>query len=214
MNDFKFLKNIIENSFMSNNNLEFSKTGDGRLDSAESEPIVINHLQKIFQNTSVEIITPPRARYWYDVQIKYNNHFYPVNIKITNGNSADNVSSKLGLFYSLTGIKPETMTGLHTWQGYNKHLIDNINPITDADYYFIVYFKIEEKFLFTSLKRIDTLVSNGNNLPFQCNWSANITNTSRSAIEQCDYLMETYYQSWLKKVNGIEPLINWKEKKQ
>jgi hypothetical protein len=214
MTEFEYLKETIENSFMSNDNLKFSAIGDGRLDSAESEPAVINHLIKLFQDTKVEIIPAPRARHWYDIQIKYNEHTYPVNIKITSGDSPDNVSSKLGLFYALTGLEPETITGLNTWQKYNEKITENFNPNSEADYYFIVYFKNEEMFLFTSLKRINILVPNGNNLPFQCKWSDNDIITTRSIEDQCDYLMEIYYTSWIKKVNGIEPLLKWKETRQ
>lgn len=214
MTEFEYLKETIENSFMSNNNLRLSTIGDGRLDSAESEPAIINHLIKLFQDTGVEIVPAPRARHWYDIQIKYNEHTYPVNIKITSGNSPDNVSSKLGLFYALTGIEPESITGLNTWQTYNEKIIENFNPGSNADYYFIIYFKTEEIFLFTSLKRINVLVPNGNNLPFQCKWSDNDTMTMRSVEDQCNYLMETYYTSWIKKVNGIEPLLKWKETHQ
>lgn len=211
---FTYLKNIIETSELFASNLNHSTTGDGRLDSAESEIVIINHLKNLFKNTEVKVIEPPQERYWYDILIEYKGQKFPINIKITSGISADNISSKIGVFYALTGLWPEKVSGLSRWSSYNQLLTENLNYETNADYYFIVYFKTEQTFLFTSLKQINTLVANGNNLPFQCNWSNNLSITQRSNQEQIDYIMDIYFDSWIKKVNGLEPLIRWKEGKQ
>ena len=209
---FNFLKNEIENSFLSSSCMKHSLTGDGRLDSAESEAVVIEHLKDLFKdNNDVEIIDAPRPRYWYDILIKTDNKVYPVNVKITSGSGADNVNSKEGLFYTLTGLWPENVRGLSRWESYNILLTKNLNFSSDSDYYFVVYFKEDEMFLVTSLKRIEELTPNGNNLPFQCNWSENYKFTNRTVEEQSKYLMEIYFQSWLKKLNGFEPLMKWKD---
>lgn len=208
---FNFLKEEIESSYMPHNYMNFSTTGDGRLDSAESESVVIHHLKELFQGTEVEVHEAPDKRWWYDVLIKYKNEIYPINIKITSGVSYDNISSKQGLFYALTGIWPEGQSGLTRWESYNTLLTKNFNPVSNTDYYFIIYFKEEETFLFTSLKRLNTLMANGNNLPFQCKWPDNCEITSRSQEEQSFYLMEIYYSSWVKKTGGFEPLLKWKE---
>lgn len=209
--DYSFLKDKIENSHLSYSDMNFSTTGDGRLDSAESEETVIKHLQSLFEGTDIKVFIPPAKRWWYDILIEYNGKKYPINIKITTGNSSDNISSKLGMFYTLTGRWPENEKGLTKWESYNTSLVKYFNPSTEADYYFIVYFKKEEIFLFTSLKRLNTLVANGNNLPFQCKWSNNLENTTRSENEQCHYLMNVYFNSWIKKMSGFEPLMRWKE---
>lgn len=211
MKNFAFLKEEIESSYISYEDMNFSAIGDGRIDSAESEPVIIEHLKALFNDTSVEIIETPGKRWWYDILIKYNDEIFPVNIKITSGNSNDNISSKLGMFYALTGIWPEDISGLVRWENYNKLLTENFNPDINTDYYFIVYFKNEESFLFTSLKRLNMVVANGNNLPFQCKWSDNCEVTSRNRNEQSYYLMDIYFNSWLKKTNGFEPLMKWKE---
>lgn len=210
MSDFDFLKSEIEDSFISADNLKHSSTGDGRLDSAESEIVVVEHLKELFADSVVTIKVAPRPRYWYDVLLELNGKSYPVNVKITSGAQADNVSSKEGLFYTLTGMWPEKVSGLNRWNSYNTLLTENLNFNTDGDYYFVVYFKEEGTFLFTSLKHIDTLVANGNNLPFQCKWGNNYEFTSRTTEEQCQYLMDIYFDSWIKKVGGFEPLMNWK----
>ena len=117
---FNFLKNEIENSFLSSSCMKHSLTGDGRLDSAESEAVVIEHLKDLFKdNNDIEIIDAPRPRYWYDILIKTDNKVYPVNVKITSGSGADNVNSKEGLFYTLTGLWPENVRGLSRWESYN-----------------------------------------------------------------------------------------------
>ena len=55
---FNFLKNEIENSFLSNFELYHSTTGDGRLDSAESEIVIIEHLKSLFsENKNIEATT-------------------------------------------------------------------------------------------------------------------------------------------------------------
>ena len=210
MNDFNFLKNKIEQSTMKYGLID-SNTGDGRLDSALSEGLVVTHLQELFANEDITITTSS-IRKWYDVLINYNGVQYPINIKITNGNSADNVGSKLGLYYTLTGIWPEDVQGINNnWMRYNESLIQNLNIYNDADYYFIIYFKETNHFFFTSLKRIDKLVSNGNNLPYQCNWKQNQYYTERKPEEQSQYLMNMYYDSWVKKTGGFAPLLKWKE---
>lgn len=208
---FEKIKEIIEDSFMPNINLIHSTTGDGRLDSAESEAVVINHLKELFSDSSIKIEQAP-PRHWYDIAFKTNNKTLYANVKITSGKEADNVSSKLGLFYALTGILPTDVKDvrLDHWIPYNKKLRENLNYNCDADYYFIIYFKETENFLVTSLKRIQTLTPNGNNLPFQCKWSDNDVFSTRSLEEQTKYIMDIYYDSWIKKVGGFEPLIGWR----
>lgn len=209
---FNYIKETIENSFFSKTQLNHSTTGDGRLDSAESEAGVIEHLKELFSNTEV-MVEPAPPRCWYDIAFKIGDKTLYANVKITSGEGADNVSSKLGLFYALTGILPTEVKDvrLDHWGPYNKKLLENLNYNCDADYYFVIYFKESENFLVTSLKRIQTLTPNGNNLPFQCKWSENNVFSTRSLEEQSQYLMDTYYDSWLKKIGGFEPLIGWRQ---
>lgn len=209
--DFVLLKEKIEKSCLPKTCLNFSNTGDGRLDSAESESVVIEHLKNLFKESEVQVESAP-PREWYDVAFKVNNKVFYANVKITSGGQADNISSKKGLFYALTGILPANLKGvnLNNWRPYNEALLENIKYNCDSDYYFVVYFKDTESFLVTSLKRIQTLTPNGSNLPFQCKWSDNIIFSTRGPKEQTRYLMDTYYNSWLKKVSGFEPLMKWR----
>lgn len=209
---FNELKTIFENLNYDPENLSHSTTGDGRLDSAESEEGVIRFLIDNLTSSEFQFKTT-EARSWCDVELYYKGEYFPINIKITAGKTADNVSSKKGMFYALTGVDPETVSGLNNWDGYINALQKYINHNNcKADYYFLVYFKGEGKFLFTSLKRIETLVPNGNNLPFQCNWGKNKTFTTRTPAEQEKYILEIFTQSYIRKAKGLDSLLAWRNK--
>mgnify|MGYP001039151174 CR=1 FL=1 len=136
--------------------------------------------------------------------------FYPINIKITSGITADNISSKKGMYYALTGIRPEEEKGLDKWETFIQKLTTNYTQ-SDADYYFIVCFKNTGKLMLTSLKRINSLTPNGNNLPFQCNWGQNKNVTNRSDKEQMKYIINTFINSYLKRTPALELLIQWRD---
>lgn len=206
---FNELKELFENLHYDPKNLSHSSTGDGRLDSAESEEGIIQFLINNFTSPDFRFEeTPPR--FWCDIKLYYKEQYFPINIKITTGKSADNISSKEGVFYALTGIEPTEIKGLNRWDGYIKSLQQHVNYENNVDYYFLVYFKNEGKFLFTSLKRIETLTPNGSNLPFQCHWGKNKTPTERSLIEQQKYILEVFTQSYIRKANGLEALLTWR----
>ena len=75
-----------------------NNSADGRLNSAMDEAGVIAWLQKYIPE-----IESTTIRKWYDCKYKG----YPFNVKITTGNTADNMSSKWGLLYALTGTPVE-----------------------------------------------------------------------------------------------------------
>ena len=208
-NTFSELKEILESENFNINTLIHSTTGDGRLESAESEVLVTEFLKIV--HSEINISNIPTKRYWYDILIEYKGEKYPINIKMTsNSGSADNVGSKIGMFYALTGIWPDNVKGLNQWKTFNEKLTENFNPTNNSDYYFLVCFKDTGKFLFTSLKQIETLVPNGNNLPFQCNWGNNIIPTNRSNEEQSYYIINTFIESFVRKISGLDILINWR----
>lgn len=204
------LKTEIENSYFPKEKLLSSSTRDGRLDSAESKVVISNFIEKILCSYDLDVFQG-KKRGWYDLAFTHNNMFYPIKITITDGKNADNIGSKNGLFFTLTGLNPDVLQGVKRWKTFNETLVKYLNYNTDADYYFIVYFKEEERFLLTSLKCLKTLTPNGNNLPFQCSWSANKEFSNRTKEEQINYLMQTYLISWRLKIEGIEPLLRWGE---
>lgn len=193
---FENIKQQIENGVVTFENAHISD--DGRVNSILDEKSIIEYLKAIFPGHVVEA---PQERYWYDVALRFGDEFYPINIKSSTGESADNISSKGGLLYAVTGIDPSTRY-IVPFANFEEALYDNIDYNGTSDYYFVVFFKNSHQLLFTSLKRINTLVPNGNNLPFQCKWRDNIQPTTRSNTEQIDYLISMYVQSVMKKLNS------------
>lgn len=180
-------------------------TIDGRLDSALNEAEVLAWLKKYIP----EIKESKEIRKWYDCTYKG----YPFNIKITMGNTADNMSSKWGLLYAMTGISVEEYKGygnINNWAPFNTALVKNVQ-CSNKDYGFIVVFKDTKQIFLSSLKRVKVAVPNGNNLPLQIKWKDNLKYSDRTQEMQINYIMSIYKQSWLKKVSGLEPLMAWKE---
>jgi hypothetical protein len=141
-------------------------------------------------------------RHWYDIKIDE----YYINIKVSTMESADNISSKIGLAYALTG-KIDVST---KWDTFHEvvaetfHLNHSRNRGSGCDYYFLIIDKNDiEKSFWTSLKRIETLKPNGNNLPFQCVWNKNRHFSSRSDYEAEEYLLRQYLASLRKKESSL-----------
>lgn len=137
-----------------------SHQNDGRINSIINEDEVLKLIENKFN------IDVPQARNWSDFYISN----IPVNIKITTTNTADNASSKNGLYFALTG---EIYYGNGQWDNYLKLLKENLKD-TEKDYYFLIINKQDTNDIFiNSLKNIFTLQPNGNNLPFQIKWCDN-----------------------------------------
>lgn len=183
---------------------------DGRIDSALFEKAIIQEIEKLsaIHNFRYSI---PAKRHWYDIKIVKGNEIFYINIKVTQGNNADNISSKLGFLYAVTGCDIDNHKSLSKWAPFNDFLVENVDYSCNADYYFLVYYKETEKILFTSLKQIETLIPNGNNLPFQTVWNKAVVPTNRSNEEQTIYLIRVFQQSFLKKVSGLENILRWRE---
>ncbi len=138
---------------------------DGRLNSSVNEEEILNTIKHFFP------IQLPKAREWWDFSFEENDIFYPVNITTTK--TADNLNCKLGIYYALCGILP-TFNNEIAWEKYFQKLHKDLGKNTDRDYYFLIINKNDPKDIFiNSLKGIQTLQPNGNNLPFQCKWDNN-----------------------------------------
>ncbi len=170
---------------------------DGRINSGLSEDIVLGEIQDEFGCSVIEI---PEAREWYDFAIHDDDSdIYYVNLKISDlsNHSADNLSSKIGMGYALTGIIDLPLS----WPRFNEAIINGLTG--GFDYYFLIINKNNPCDVFwTSLKRINKLVPNGNNLPFQCDWSGERDWANRNELDATRYILEQYLESWDKKVKG------------
>jgi hypothetical protein len=161
---------------------------DGRTNAVINEKELIDLIDTKFK------IVKPRSREWWDFTYSDAEFTYPINIKVSNLHGNDNVSCKLGIYYSLTGIWP-TFPNEIPWEGFFRKISEDIDGNTDRDYYFLIVNKEDSSdVIATSLKSISTLVPNGNNLPFQCNWG-----TNRHLVERSHEESKTFILSHLKK---------------
>ena len=181
---------------------------DGRISSINDEENLLSLIKTNPPKGYTIWDAPPR--YWYDFALVNDTEFYPINIKSTTGHSVDNISSKEGMYYALTGRDPKE-DRITTFENFNKKIIEYYREDTTTDYFFLVLFKKQGSLFFTSLKRLEFLTPNGNNLPFQCKWENNLKYTKRSCCEQSEYILNTYIESFMKRTPGLEYLLNWRE---
>lgn len=173
----------IQNFLIANPVKLSSQLSDGRINASINEREI---LEKIKTEFDIEI---PPDRHWYDFSIKNDKEKIPVNIKVTSTTTADNVQCKLGIYYALTGIWPDFSNGV-SWEEYFKRLRSDLNKNKDKDYYFLIVNKNNHRDVFcTSLKKINNLVANGNNLPFQCVWGNNRSLESRTHDEAVKFIL-------------------------
>lgn len=190
--------------FLRKNPVELiNDNNDGRINSATNENIVLDKLSTRFKS---HMYIPP-SRWWYDFAIPLQNKLF-VNLKISDlsNNSADNCSSKHGMGYALCGIENLPKN----WQEFHQILASVLANETTLgyDYFFLVVNKNNTSDCFwTSLKSIKTLIPNGNNLPFQCDWSQNRYFSGRRDIEATKYILKTYIKSWEKRANGYPSIL-------
>ncbi|WP_330463410.1 hypothetical protein [Metamycoplasma gateae] len=168
----------------------YNQNNDGRVDSANNEKIT-SYLRQ--NNLYAKI---PSIREWYDLLIHSNNDdiYCPINIKLSNLIGNDNLNCKLGIYFALTGSIPNFSNEIN----WSKFLIKLYNDIkeNERDYYFLIINKKNIKDIYyNSLKRIKEFISNGNNLPFQCDWNKNKIKTSRSFEESKQIIMKSFFKS-------------------
>lgn len=167
-----------------------SNDADGRVNSGVNEHEILEELQESPYRGIIDI---PQARAWYDFSIANRDGELFVNIKVSDlsNSAADNLSSKKGMGYALTGIKNLP----NNWPDFNAAVSSNIRR--GFDYYYLVVNKNNPSDVFwTSLKRIGSLQPNGSNPPFQCNWGANRQWAIRTEEEAIEYILRVFLDSW------------------
>ena len=182
---------------------------DGRLNSQANERQISQALElfglanESFQAAQLKVeVSPPR--YWFDFCIKGPNTFLPVNVKVSSLEGNDNLSSKEGVFFALTGIDPK-QAKINDWERYCEAIGDNLATHPEADYYFLVVNKkIPGDIFWTSLKRLPELTPNGNNPPFQCNWTRNRIHAHRSREEAERYILGCLRQTFVLRAKALE----------
>ena len=173
---------------------------DGRVNSIDDEDTIIDLLVEKFGDN---IETPP-PRCWWDVKV----FGYPLNIKSSKfGNAADNFSSKAAILYALTDLPEEEVT-CTSWKSFQNKLQMNSSQEKPRDYYIIVLDKTTNKVYLQSLKSLQKLTSNGNNLPFQIKWKDNTHPIERNYLQAYNFLIECYKQSVRKKISSHDGFEN------
>lgn len=176
--------------YLSSHRLKLSSQfPDGRLNAAINENEILNELELRFD------FVRPRARAWYDMAIERGRRFYPINIKVTDTTHADNLNCKLGIYYALTGLKPAFPNEID-WLAFFEKLRSDFGTDEHRDYYFLIVNKQNPADTFcTTLKGLQALQPNGNNLPFQCKWNANRQVKKRSFDEASRFILQTFGES-------------------
>ena len=185
---------------------------DGRINSQENERQV-SHALRLFTHSNDWFkkagytLEVSDARYWYDFCVRGpEGLFIPVNVKVSTLESADNLSSKEGLFYALTGIDPCSVF-INAWEKFCSRMAEHMGTVPEADYYFLVVSKVDPGDVFwTSLKSLKKLSANGSNPPYQAKWSANRERVERTNEEATQFLLAIMRQSFLK---GANPLLSF-----
>lgn len=177
-------------SFLNKEHYNLSnKNKDGRVNSIKNEGEILDILDKKFD------IVIPESRDWADFYVEDT----PVNIKITTTETADNTSSKKGIYYSLTG---KTYCGSQDWDTYLKKLSQNIKD-TDKDYYFLIVNKNNlDGAFFNGLKGLKSIVPNGNNLPFQVKWKENSVYIKQPFLQSKKIILGALEQSLKKRADA------------
>ena len=174
---------------------------DGRVNSIDDEDTIIDLLIEKYGDN----VEKPPARCWWDLKL----FGYPLNFKSSKfGSAADNFSSKAAILYALTNIPEEEVT-CSSWKQFQNKLKENSSQQTPRDYYIIVLNKVTGVVYLQSLKSLNKLTSNGNNLPFQIKWKDNVFPVERTYLQSYDFLIECYKESVHKKISshdGFEEL--------
>ena len=174
---------------------------DGRVNSIDDEDTVIDLLIEKYGDN----VEKPPARCWWDLKL----FGYPLNFKSSKfGSAADNFSSKAAILYALTNIPEEEVT-CSSWKQFQNKLKENSSQQTPRDYYIIVLNKVTGVVYLQSLKSLNKLTSNGNNLPFQIKWKENVFPVERTYLQSYEFLIECYKESVHKKISshdGFEEL--------
>ena len=172
-----------------------SHNQDGRINSAINEDEVLNYIDRSFGFPEGYSLVRPQARDWFDFAIEGNQQFYPVNIKVTKTDTTDNLNCKLGIYYALTGLKPAFGNGI-AWLPFFQKLHAAFGRHQDKDYYFLIVNKNNLSDVFCStLRGIENLTPNGNNLPFQSRWQDNHRLIPRTFEESTHFIMNTFGES-------------------
>ena len=180
-------------------------TEDGRVNSCMDEDKVIATLSAC--PTFTNRIFKPKVRMWYDILVyDYQFGWIPVNIKSTTTTTSDNTGNLAMCVYAYTDCCLDLYSPCHNG-AMSRLLIDKLqarqfNTNKHKDYYFIVINKSEPgDIIINSVKGLQELTPNINNLPFQVMWKKNRNYTYKPIEENVQMLLSALRR----------PAPSWKE---
>ena len=193
-------------------------TDDGRINSFIDENNIIKILCTKYGEHRIKV---PKIRMWYDVLI-YDRicGWLPVNIKSTSTKTRDNTGNLAMCVYAYTNEK------LDLYKTYENGIMSNIfieklrtkeyNYSFRKDYYFLVFNKQKPKdIIINSIKGLQIIYVNNNNLPFQVCWNKNRNYEYKGVINSIGLLlssMKKIKHTWKK--NFIDNIININKKRK
>ena len=171
-------------NYLSKSLIQFnSTTDDGRINSCIDEDTIIDLLCDKFESRIIK----PKIRMWYDILA--NDYYYgwiPINIKSTTTKTCDNTGNFAMCVHTYTDKEIIDVKNLKPCRNgvMSKILVKKIaektrenreyNKRAKKDYYFLVANKNDPKdIIINSLKGLELLRPNINNLPFQVCWDKN-----------------------------------------
>jgi len=169
---------------------------DGRVNSIVDENTIIDVLEKKYGK---ENVIRPKARDWWDVKVFH----YPLQLKSSDFSkkTSDNFSSKAAILYALTYL-PENKVKVNRWADFEDALLNFSDVDNNRDYYIIILDKNTKKVYLNSLKSLNKLTPNGNNLPFQIKWIDNLIPVNRTHRQAYNFIVECYKKSVIAKINA------------
>jgi len=169
---------------------------DKRINSSIDEGIILDMIEKnpLFKPYIKK--SPPR--HWHDFSFKYNNKWFPCNVKTTNMKQADNAGNLSICLYALTNfsmnIEKKYDNGKIWSDLCSKINKREFNIEKFRDYYFLVIPKIkEEKIIVSSILNLQEICINWSNLPFQISWKKN--------RERKPILSKDFSEKWINLLN-------------
>ena len=191
--------------FLAQNAVSLSEQSrDGRINSAFNEDEILDRISQKF------CVNRPNVRDWMDFSFEQDGELLPVNIKVSSTTTADNLNCKLGIYYVLSGMLPSFDNGIK-WDEYFRILHKDIAS-NDKDYYFLIVNKQNPKDVFiASLRTLNKIVPNGNNLPFQAKWADNRIPMQRTYEEARYFILSYFAQSLALRANAYVSFLQYFE---
>ena len=171
--------------------INFTNSGDGRLEAALKEDEYLNIFKSKMSDTHPDIvvdIAPPR--FWYDVRVAG----IPINLKLTTLGT-DNCMNKKAVYYSLTG--KEDYPYASNWNDFWSRICEGGRKemrVQNTEYHYLVVNKTDGDFIFKSIIDIQNFRPNACN-DLQINWKnefmvRNVLSDDECYDDACKNLLE------------------------